>query len=217
MTTRKKAIGVTLLLLLYFVIAIIGFMVVFFLKNTSSKTPPTNHSQTKNVALSPIPTGFKEYSNAKQKFKVSYPEDLSLKEQSYGFGVNTVELRTDTNKDTANAPDVQILTVPKAIAKAVGQDFDIYYDMPANSTKIISGKLKGIEGEEQFTKVKNREIQGLRAVEYSSLPTPNKDNVEAEIGVFIETGNDMTIIATGESQREDLEKILATFTYPLAK
>ena len=41
--------------------------------------------------------------------------------------------------------------------------------------------------------------------------------MEAEIGVFIETGDEMTIIATGENQRTDLETMLTTFTYPATK
>lgn len=210
MTQRKKVLGVALILVIYVVVALAGFFLVYLIKTAVNK--PAGPSKTANVTPIPAPSGFVTYQNEKQNFSVSYPQDLQKKESSYGFGVNTVELRSDENSDPAYAPDIQILTVPKPLAKAAGQDFETYYKMTDRTTISISGELKGdAKAEERFTKVRNREINGLRAVEYSSVPNPNPDDVEAEIGVFIEKGNDLIIIAGGETERDQLEKVLQTF------
>jgi hypothetical protein len=214
MSKKRKILGVILILFIYIVIAILGFFVVYLFKNAGTKNANTTNATTvvKTTPI-PVPTGYKTYQNSSQKFSVGYPQDLKVKESGYGFGVNTIEMRSPDNSSSANAPDIQILTVPKTLASTIGQDFDSYYQMADNSTKVIKSPTSG-NGDEAFTKVRNREINGLRAVEYASVPSPNPDKDEPEIGVFIETGSDMTIIATGESDRAEMEKMLQTFTYP---
>lgn len=211
MSKKKKYLGVAIIVSIYFLIAFTGFFVIYLIKGNLGSSKETSTTVTKTTPM-PAPTGYKTYQNPNQKFSVSYPQDLTVKESGYGFGVNTVEMRSADNKNTADAPNIQILTVPKSLAATIGQDFDSYYKMDDNSTKVIKSPTG--KGDESFTKVRNRDINGLRAVEYSSVPSPNPDNQEPEIGVFIETGNDMTIIATGETDRAELEKMLSTFTYP---
>ncbi len=213
MTKRKKIIGVTIMLIIYFVILAIGFFIVYLLK---TNTHPANNT-TNTVAPSPsitktVPTGFKTYENPKQKFSMSYPETLDITEKSYGFGVNTIELRSNDNANTSDLPNVQVLTVPKSIAKMIGQDFDMYYQMQPNETKIISGELQGKKEEQKFTKIKNRTVNGMRAVEYTSVPNPNPKNYEAELGIFIENGDDIVMFVTGENERDQLEEIIATYS-----
>lgn len=210
MTQRKKVLGVVLILVIYVVIALAGFFLVFLIKNALNK--PGDYAKTPKVTTIPAPSGFVTYQNEKENFSLSYPETLKKKETSYGFGINTIELRSEENTDPAYAPDIQILTVPKSLAKTAGQDFDAYYDMTDGTTSNVSGQLKGdTKAEERFTKVRNRDINGLRAFEYSSVPNPNPEDIEAEIGVFIEKGNDLVIIAGGETEREQLENVLKTF------
>lgn len=212
MSGRKKALGVFLIVFVYIVIALLGFFIVYYVKTTGH--PPEIKTPLPKVTPAPVPSGFKTYENTKQKIALSYPSTLQVKENSYGMGVSTVEMRSAENTNKQDAPDVQMLTVPKTMAMAIGQDFDAYYAMADNTTKLISSPLNGSKTAENFTKVQNRNINGMRAFEYSSVPQPNPNNQEAEIGVFIETGSELTIFATGENDRAQLETMLTTFTYP---
>jgi len=212
MTKRKKILGVTLILVAYIAIAVLGFFIVYWVKAAGTK-PQSHTASVSQITPAPAPSGYKVYQNSSQKFSVSYPQNLKVKEAGYGFGVNTIEMRSSENASSSSAPDIQILTVPKTLAATIGQDFDSYYQMTDNTTKIIKSPTRN-NGDESFTKVRNRNINGLRGVEYASVPSPNPDKEEPEIGVFIETGSNMTIIATGEDDRTELEKMLTTFAYP---
>jgi hypothetical protein len=210
MSNNKKALWISFFLIVYVVIAVIGFFVVYFIKNAVSK-PVVTPIAVAHPTREPVPTGFKTYQNSDQKFSVSYPSTLKETDTAHGFGVNTIELRSKDNANPTYAPDIQILTVPKMLATTIGQDFDSYYAMPDNATKTITSPTDS-KTAEVFTKIKNRDISGLRAVEYSSVPSPKQENQEAEIGVFIEKGSDMIIVAGSESNRDQLEKVLTTFS-----
>lgn len=213
MTKTKKIIGVTLLVILYFVILAIGFFAIYTYKTNSQNVEKnmTITSQSPSTTAS-APAGFKTYENKDKTLKFNYPPTFDVQEKSYGFGVNTMELRSENNTDASDMPDVQILTLPKSIAKMIGQDFDAYYQMKPNESKSITSELQGEKEEQLFTKIKNREINGMRAVEYTSIPIPNPENYEAELGVFIENGDAITMFVTGESQKEDLENIIRTYS-----
>ena len=216
MSNQKKTLGVTLLVVIYAVVALIGFFIIYFIKTQLDHKKATPTSATKQQSLpTPIPGESKTYKNTSANFALNYPSDLSMEETPYGLGVNAVELRSNDNTDKDYAPNVQMLTVPKALAKAVGQDFDGYYAMADNTTKVIASPLGTDKTAESFTKIRNREVNKLRALDYSSVPSPNPDNEEPEIGTFIEAGDTIIIISTGESDRASLEDILKTFTYPL--
>ncbi len=213
MTKKKKYLGVTLIVLLYVVIAIIGFFIVYFIKTAVIKTPATETPTTAKPTVPPAPSGFKTYQNTDQKYSLNYPETLQIKESSYGFGVNTVELRSEDNADPAYAPDVQILTVPKNIAKAIGQDFETYHAMADKSSRSIKSPFGQDSGSEIFTKVRNREVNGLRAIDYTSVPNPNPDNQEPELGTMVETKGALVIFASGSDDREQIEEVLKTFKF----
>ncbi len=214
MTRRKKYLAVAAIVLIYVAIAIVGFFIVYFIKTTVIKTPASVPSTTTVTPTAvPAPSGFKTYQNTEQKYSLNYPEELTIKESSYGFGVNTVELRSDDNNDPAYAPDVQILTVPKTIAKAIGQDFDSYYTMADKSSKTIKSPFGQDNGAESFTKIRNREVNGLRAIDYTSVPSPNPDNQEPELGTMVETTNALVIFASGFDDREQIEEVLKTFAF----
>lgn len=159
------------------------------------------------------PSGYQIYENKEQKFSMQYPEELKVKENPVGFGVNTIEMRSPENADPVYAPDIQVLTVPKALAKTIGQDFESYFEMADNSSKIIESPLDQGEKAEKFTKIRNREINGLRALDYTSVPSPNTDNQDPELGTFVEVGNNLLIFASGSDDREQLEEVLKTFNY----
>ncbi len=212
MSQRKKTFGVILIVFVFIIIAVAGFSVVYLIKNAVTK-PQVTTSIPKQTQPTPVP-GFKTYQVKDKKISVDFPSELQLKESSFGLGVSTVELRSPDNTDPAYAPDVQMLVVPKTLALAIGQDFSTYYEMPDNTTKTIESPLDKEKAAENLTKIRNREINGHRALEYSSVPSPNPENQTPEIGVFIEAGDDMIIISTNGNNREQLEKMLSTFQYP---
>ncbi|MBA3724191.1 MAG: hypothetical protein H0W89_04890 [Candidatus Levybacteria bacterium] len=212
MSKRKKYIGVALILFMYVIIAVAGFFVIYVLRDTLGLKKSTI-SQTPKVSLIPAPSGFQTYQNSEQKYSLQYPKSLHLQEKPYGFGVNTIELRSEENADPAYAPEIQVLTVPKALAATIGQDFESYYKMNENETKTIKSPLNEEESAENFTKVRNREINGLRGLDYTSTPSPNPDNQVPEIGTFVEAGDNLLIFATHEESRMQLEEVLKSFNY----
>lgn len=212
MPKSKKYLGVALLLFLYVTIAIAGFFVIYMFRDALGLGKSAT-SQTPIASPIPAPSGFQTYQNSEQKYSLQYPQSLNLQEKPYGFGVNTIELRSDENADPAYAPEIQVLTVPKALAKTIGQDFESYYKMSENETKTIKSPLNEDETAESFTKVRNREINGLRALDYKSVPSPNPDNQVPEIGTFVEAGDNLLIFATHEESRTQLEEMLKTFNY----
>jgi hypothetical protein len=210
MSPKKKVLGVTLLLVIYVVIAIVGFLIAYYVKTNflDQKT-----QSTPKVTPAPAPSGYQTYQSNDQQFSFHYPEELKSTEESIGFGVKTVELRSAENQDPEYVADIRILTVPKTLAKTIGQDFDEYYDMAENSSKTIKSPIGDTEKAEELTKIRNREINGLRAVDYTSVPSPNPDNYEPEIGTFVETGNNLIIFATSQDNRTQLDEVLKTFNY----
>ena len=151
------------------------------------------------------------YKNNAYKFSMPYPKDLKINEKPYGFGVTSVEMRApDTPKDYG--PDFQMLIFPKAIGEQIGQDFNKYYELPENTTQEIKDPTGATV---KFTKVKNRTINNQRAFEFTSHTVPQEPDTDAEIGVYIEMGTDTLVISTPESNRAELESMLADFKYPL--
>ena len=214
MSKQKRVLWVVIILIVYVVIAIIGFFIVYLIRNATHKQPQstTTAVTTPAVTTAPItpPTNWKTYSNPKADLSLKYPSDLKEKSSSYGFGVSSVEMRSPDNTDSANAPDYQLLIVPKKIASTIGQDFDTYYAMPNNTTKVISSPLSQDKSKQQFTKLQNRTIQGHRAFDYRSLAADATASEEAEIGTFIENGDNLILISTGESNKAELEQVIGT-------
>ena len=89
----------------------------------------------------------------------------------------------------------------------VGQNFDVYYSMPDHTTTFIKNPLANDNTKENFTKIKNRTIAEKRAFDYQSVSANNPKGTP-EIGVFIESGNNLILISTGVINREKLEQML---------
>jgi hypothetical protein len=212
MSPKKKALWVSLILVIYVVIAILGFLVAYYVKTTYIDPQRKAYTVPTTTPI-PAPSGYKTYQDTEQKFSVFYPEALQVKENPIGFGVKTVELRSEENTDTAYQADIQILTVPKHLAKAIGQDFETYITMEDGSSKTIESPVGENKSAEQFTKVRTRDINGLRALDYTSVPSPNPDRVDPEIGTFVEAGDNIIMFATSSDNRAQLEEVLRTFTY----
>lgn len=212
MSKKKKAFWVTMLLVIYAVIAILGFLVAYYVKTTYID-PQKSKTAAPSATPIPAPSGYKTYQDTEQKYSVYYPQELQVKENPIGFGVKTVELRSEENSDPEYQADIRILTVPKHLAKAIGQDFESYYTMEADSSKTIESPVGEEKAAEQFTKVRNRDINGLRALDYSSIPSPNPDNQDPEIGTFVEAGDNIIMFATSSDNRDQLEEVLRTFNY----
>lgn len=208
MSKKKQRLWVLFLVILYGVVAIVGFFVVYFIKNLffpSFKTSPviTQNQQVKQEIT--IPVGWKTYTSNNDNIQFSYPSTDEIKTQSYGFGVTSLTLQ-NSNKDT----DFQVLLLPKTLAIAVGQDFDGYYAMPNNTTKTIKSPLAQDNTTEQFTKIQNRTVNGLQALDYSSIASNATPGTTPEIGTIIENGSNLVLISTDQTNKAKLEQVLKT-------
>lgn len=211
MSSKKKTLGVTLILIIYVIIAFVGLLIAYYIKtNFFEQKQQTNTTQPTGTS---VPSGYKTYESRDQKFSLTYPEDLIVQENPLGFGVKTIEMRSQDNADPAYQADIRILTVPKLLAKTIGQDFESFYSMQDGTTKTIENPDPENKSAEAFTKIRNREINGLRALDYSSVPSPNPDKADPEIGTFVEAGNNLVIFATSADGKEQLEEVIHTFKF----
>src|SRR5258708_652585 len=147
MSKNKQKLWLISMLLIYVAIAIAGFVIAYVVKNdflskNSAVIPTPIVSQVKPINT---PAGWKTYTNTDNKLKFSYPSLDHVKTSSYGFGVTNVTLQ-DANGNV----DFQILLLPKSLAQAVSQDFDGYYAMPNNTTKVIKSPLAQYNTTEKF-------------------------------------------------------------------
>ena len=144
------------------------------------------------------------------QLQFAYPSTDVINTKSYGFGVTSLAL---TNKN--GNVDFQILLLPKSLAQTVGQDFDGYYSMSDNTTKIIKNPLAQDNTTEQFTKINNITIDGNKAVNYQSLASNVKPGTLPEIGTFIEIDNNLVLFSTEPNNKNKLEEMLKLFRYPI--
>lgn len=191
------------------VIAIVGFGIAYFIK-TAFLTPKQTNPSSLQIAptLTPVPTpiGWKSYTNTAYTLTFSYPPSDSIKTTTYGFGVTNVELQNTKN----NTSDFQLLFLPTSIAQMVGQNFDTYYSMPDNTTKVIKNPLAKDSRTEKFTKLHNRSIDGNQALDYTAVASNAKAGTKAEIGTFIEKGTTLILISTNADNKTRLEQLLTT-------
>lgn len=213
MTKSKKRLWIFLIILIYVVIAIVGFFVAYLIKGEIFHQPATNIPSTPSTTVQKKPTpaipGWQTYTNAADNITFSYPPGDTIKTSSYGFGVTNLQIQTIKG----NILDFQILLMPKTMAAAVGQNFDDYYALKNNTVKTIKSPLSSNNISETFIKINNRTINGLRAVDYQSIASNAKAGTQPEIGAFIEAGNNLVLFSTEESNKMNLEKILNTFKY----
>ena len=208
MSKNKRRLWLLSMLFIYIAIAMAGFVIVYIIKNdflpkNASSTAPV----TTSVSQIPVPKDWKTYTNNDAKISFAYPQEDSIKASSYGFGVTSVLLQK------TNAADFQILLVPKSLAQVVGQNFDTYYALPNNTTKVIKSPLSKDNRTEKFTKIRNRTIIGLKALDYQSIGSDAKPGSQPEIGTFIVAGNNIVLFSTGASNKKTLEQMLSSFTY----
>lgn len=148
----------------------------------------------------------KTYENSENNFSLSHPESLAPKATSYGLGVTNISLN-----DASGQGVYQMLVFSKTIAGMIGQNFDNYYNMAPNTKTTI----KDPDGNSQeFTKIKNRTTGGQRAFDYITTSSPPNPDEESDAGTYIEIGGNILIISTGESNRDQLNRMLIDFKYP---
>jgi hypothetical protein len=210
MPKNKQRLMLFFFIVIYVGIAIVGFGIAYYVKTTffpftQGSQQPTNQT---TKALSPTPTGWKTYTNADFNLKFSYPSTDTVSTKQYGFGVSSAAFN---NKN--GILDVQILFLPKSLASAVGQDFDSYYAIPNNTTKVIKSPLSQDNTTEKFTKIHDRMINGNQALDYQSIPSNTQPHTQPEIGTFIDVGNNLVLISTAQNNKEELEQLLGTFRY----
>lgn len=163
--------------------------------STQPTTPPSN-----NIPLESMKT----YKNTSFNFSLDYPSELKIQENSYGLGVADISFVSPVNPN----PQYQILIYPKTIGRLIGQDFDQFYALPAQTTQLMTSEASSPQ---QFTKIKNTTINGLRAFDFRTTSDPPDPNEEAEIGTYIELGENTLIISTRESNKATLYHMLSTF------
>lgn len=209
MSQNKKGLWLLTILLIYIAIAVAGFAIAYIIKiHFFAKPISGSTSSAAHVTINPTPMGWKTYSNNAYQLQFSYPPSDKLKTSSYGFGVSSLILQ-----DAQGNTDFQFLLLPKSLAQMVGQDFDSYYAMPNKTTKTIKDPLSKDNTTEQFTKINNITVDGLPAVDYSSISSTAKPGTTAEIGTFIETGDNLVLISTDGDNKTTLAKLLSTFSY----
>jgi hypothetical protein len=209
MSKPRQRLWIISMLLIYVAIAIGGFVVAYEVKHNFLPQKPLNPTPTvSNVKPVRTPTGWKTYSNQEDKLKFSYPPADHIKESSYGFGVSSVSLQ-----DKEGYTDFQVLLLPKTLAQTIGQNFDDYYSMPDNTTKVIKSPMSQDNVTEKFTKIRNRTINGLTALDYQSLASNAPKDAQPEIGTFIVAGNNLVLFSTGLDNKIELEEMLSSFSY----
>jgi hypothetical protein len=208
MSSTNKRLWLVSLIFIYIAIAIGGFLVAYMLRTyflPHSTAPDIKVSQ---VTPAKTPTGWKKYTNTDMHFAFSYPATDTLKTSSYGFGVTNVLL-----EDASGTTDFQILLLPKSLAQAVGQDFDSYYAMQDNTTKIIKSPMSQDNTTEKFTKIRDRSIAGLQALDYQSIASNAPSGTQPEIGTLLSSGDNVILISTNQNNKTVLEQLLSSFTY----
>lgn len=163
---------------------------------------PTSH-QTTPILLN------KTYTNKENNFSIAYPENETIQENDHGFGVIDVALFDHTHNSSAAAPEIQFLLTPKTIADLIGQNFDQLYSLPSPSAQIMQINKQS----QQFTKIQNRTIAGLRAFDFTSTSYPVNPNEQPQVGAFIELGDNLFTISTSQSNQAILDAMLASFKY----
>lgn len=211
MSKNKQRLWLLSMLLIYAAIAVAGFTIAYVIKNDFLSSSNNQQTQIANkVTSAPLPAGWKIYENNDCQIKFSYPSADTLQTKSYGFGVSSV-----TVEDSKGNTDFQILLLPESLGQAVGQNFDSYYAMPANTTKTIKNPLSQGNATEKFTKISNRNVNGNQALDYQSIASNAKPGTIPEIGTFIKVGSNLVLISTGQENKQNLGKILNSFRYPL--
>ena len=195
------------MLFIYIAIAAAGFAVAyivknFFLTNRSSTSTITNEK------LQPTPVGWKTYTNADANVQFSYPPTDKLKASSFGFGITNIVLQT-----ASGDADFQIILAPKTLAETIGQNFDNYYTLPNNTTKVVKSPLAKDNTTEKFTKIRNRSVNGLQSLDYQAIASDAKSGSQPEIGTFIVAGTNLVLFSTGKSTKTRLEQLISTVSY----
>ena len=196
------------MLLIYIMIAVAGFTIAFVVKKYFLPNPNPPVAQiVKPVPSQHTPAGWKTYSNSIYQLQFAYPPTDKPVEKSYGFGVSSVTLQRAKGQT-----DTKLLLLPKSLADTVGQNFDDYYAMPDNTTKSVQNPLSQDKTTEKFTKIRNRTLDGDQALDYQSIAANAKPGTKPEIGTFIEMGDNLVLISTGQDNKQNLEKLLYTVT-----
>lgn len=150
------------------------------------------------------------YQNTGYKFSIDFPGDLQEKENAPGFGVSQIDIYDPT--DSQNGVVYQLLVFPKSMGKLIGQDFDEFYGMKNNTSKIISVPQGASQN---LTKISNRTVSGLRAFDFQSTTNPPQVNEEPQIGTYIEAGTSIIIIVGSSSDKTEFEQMVQSFKYPI--
>jgi len=212
MMQNRRKLWLFFVILVYFLVAILGFFLIYFIK-TSFFTPKLAPSKAVKTVVKttpvPIPKGWGEYTNTDYHITLSYPPTDTFTTSSYGFGITNVTIQNSKTKSV----DFQLLFLPKSIAEMVGQDFDTYYSLPNNTTRVIKNPLKKDNTTEKFTKIRNRTIKGNQALDYRSIASNAPSGSPYEIGTIISVGNNLLLIATSADNKKKLEELLISFTY----
>jgi len=174
----------------------------------SSLQKPTPVSSTLKSQNAGVKPDYYKYRNDATKFAFSYPSNLQKTEKAYGLGITSIEFN-----NTTGTPVYKMLTIPKAMAKLINQDFDTLYNQQDNTETIIKDPTS--DQKKRFVKIKNRTVGSQRAFDFLSTASPQDPNEVPEEGTYVELGDNILLISTTQANKTTLDSLLQSFEYPL--
>jgi len=85
--------------------------------------------------------------------------------------------------------------------------------MSDNASKVIKSPLSQDNVTDTVTKIDNRAVNGLQAVDYQSIPSNAKPDSQPGIGTIIQAGSNVILISTGKAIKKIWSKFFSSFTY----
>lgn len=200
-----------LIIVLLAEIVLAGIYLIF--KSQSVKQNPVQApTQIPQTSFSPAPadktSNWKTYINNKYQFSISYPENLSVKEEPHDFLGSQIYF-LDEKEATPSGIKVSAIVYDKALGKTIDQDFDTLYALLPSTSKTITNS---VVGSNKLTKVQNRTVGGKLAFDYirNSLPIDTV-NPEVGVGTYIDLSTSILILEAAEADRSLLDQMLGTF------
>jgi hypothetical protein len=162
------------------------------------------------IVSSPSPTlspdfpiaDWKTYTNTTHKFSFKYPPTLKVSSNG-DFAADLVKQDVKQENITPSNTKVSISV------NQISRDFDKIYSVPNNA--VIPEEQHALEA--IFTKIKNRIIDGYKAVDYTYSVPGNQTEKSFTKGTIINKNGTLIEISTWDSELIDFNQILSTFQF----
>ncbi len=169
-------------------------------------------TQSPSASSSAVRTNWKTYVNDNYNFSIAYPGTLKVQVASHSANVTEIQFIDSKSASASATPVIQFIIFPKLVGALIGQDFDAFYNLDNNTSKVIQSD---VVPSQKFTKVQDRTVSSLRAIDYTSIsyPTVSPDE-QPSVGTYVELGGNILITATTQENRFMLDYMLSTLAYP---